>query len=366
MRLSRHAKTTTTTKRCTQGNSRVALLWNISGRHGWCTCWRSRPEAAGRLRSWAKHERLSIAMALAEKLHHSAQPVMEQHVVPRELKTASAREGEEYKKNALYEALRGQKTPLPGVRTVSTAPVPQVALPDLGGDMVDDTLVTFLVRQTLLEREEEKRKEEEKAKEQEEEVCLLLSVPSERRTAEQRSRLMALLQLRSAAALAPKSKMRRKRKKKLPKTRSFSGSSVLARPFLRTRHVRADPDYVVNVSVWMTMTSFFQSCLLFFRASCFGGPPSFFLSGFIMDAGDVLIPFILVKAMRIQRFLPLNVSRELRCRSCACALHGESASRCLQKLREVRRPKLEFFTVLLGPRRTFFDLCQWCCRCRSP
>ena len=113
-----------------------------------------------RLRSWAKHERLSIAMALAEKLHHSAQPVMEQHVVPRELKKASAREGEEYKKNALYEALRGQKTPLPGVRTVSTAPVPQVALPDLGGDVVhDDTLVAFLVRQTLLEKEEEKRKE---------------------------------------------------------------------------------------------------------------------------------------------------------------------------------------------------------------
>ena len=118
-----------------------------------------------RLRSWAKHERLSIAMALAEKLHHSAQKVVEQLVVLREQKTASAREGEEYKSNALYEALRGQKTPLPGVRTVSTAPVPQVALPDLGGDVVhDDTLVAFLVRQTLLEKEEKKRKEEEKAK----------------------------------------------------------------------------------------------------------------------------------------------------------------------------------------------------------
>ena len=112
-----------------------------------------------RLRSWAKHERLSVAMALAEKLHHSAQKVVEQHVVPREQKTASAREGEEYKKKALYEAPRGQKTPLPGTRTVSTAPVPQVVLPDLGGEVVHDaTLVAFLVRQTLLEREEEKRK----------------------------------------------------------------------------------------------------------------------------------------------------------------------------------------------------------------
>ena len=99
-------------------------------------------------------------MALAEKLHHSAQKVVEQHVVPREQKTASAREGEECKKNALYEALRGQKTP---TRTVSAGPVPQVVLPDLGGEVVHDaTLVAFLVSQTLLEREEEKRKEKEK------------------------------------------------------------------------------------------------------------------------------------------------------------------------------------------------------------
>ena len=44
-----------------------------------------------RLRSWAKHERLSVAMALAEKLHHSAnrsvlpkKEEVEQHYVPRE------------------------------------------------------------------------------------------------------------------------------------------------------------------------------------------------------------------------------------------------------------------------------------------
>ena len=122
-----------------------------------------------RLRSRAKHERLSIAMALAEKLHHSAQTVMEQHDAPRGQAMASAAgEGEEYKKNALYKALRGQKTPLPGMRTVSTAPVPQVALSDLGGEVVHDaTMVDFLVRQTLLKREEEKRKEKEKVKEQE-------------------------------------------------------------------------------------------------------------------------------------------------------------------------------------------------------
>ena len=86
-----------------------------------------------------------VAMALSEKLHHSAQKVVEQHVVPREQKAASAREAEE--KNALYGALWGQKTPLPGMRTVSTAPVPQVVLPDLGGEVVRGaTLVAFLLR----------------------------------------------------------------------------------------------------------------------------------------------------------------------------------------------------------------------------
>ena len=59
-----------------------------------------------RLRSWATHGRLSIAVAVAEKLHHNAQKEMEKHVVPREQKLANAAgEGEEHKKNALYEAL---------------------------------------------------------------------------------------------------------------------------------------------------------------------------------------------------------------------------------------------------------------------
>ena len=56
-------------------------------------------------------------------------------------RTASAGEGEEHKNNALYEALRGQKTPLRRMRTVSTALFPQVVLGH------DATLV----------REEEKR-----------------------------------------------------------------------------------------------------------------------------------------------------------------------------------------------------------------
>ena len=83
-----------------------------------------------RLCSWANHERLSIAMALAEKLHHSAQKVMEQHVFPREQEKASAGEGEEYEKNALYAAIgdrrllsrgRGQRATLLCRRRASLA-----------------------------------------------------------------------------------------------------------------------------------------------------------------------------------------------------------------------------------------------------
>ena len=106
-------------------------------------------------------------------------------------------------------------------------------------------------------------------------------------------------------------------------------------PGLWARHVRGDPDLLSpfasrhttfilgvrafnvpatiaafqavrrRVYVWTTMTSLFQCGLLLFRASCFGGSSSVFLSVFIMDACDELIP---VKATWIQRFLPLNIS----------------------------------------------------------
>ena len=56
-----------------------------------------------RLRSWAKHERLSVAMALAEKLHHSANRTVlpkkkevEQHQASRGQKPARAGPGTQY------------------------------------------------------------------------------------------------------------------------------------------------------------------------------------------------------------------------------------------------------------------------------
>ena len=108
---SHHHQVSLSKKSCTS----VATLARI------CVCeskpWRvaslmmaARDDAAGgtsstrqrrerRLRSWAKHERLSVAMALAEKLHHSAyrtvlpKKEVEQHYAPRRQKPATAGPG---------------------------------------------------------------------------------------------------------------------------------------------------------------------------------------------------------------------------------------------------------------------------------
>ena len=122
-----------------------------------------------RLRSWLRHERVTVAMTLAELTHHTA---------PRGPKMA--RVGEEVVHDA-HEALRGQKTPPlgtqpaalrePGLQLVvehaacpwSSGVPPLLALD--GDCSLDDVAVQFLVAQTLLEREQKalavKEEEEE-------------------------------------------------------------------------------------------------------------------------------------------------------------------------------------------------------------
>ena len=55
-----------------------------------------------RLHSWLRHERMTVAMALAEKLHHTSRG------------QRFARAGEEGHRNE-YEALRRQKPSSPGI-----------------------------------------------------------------------------------------------------------------------------------------------------------------------------------------------------------------------------------------------------------
>ena len=71
-----------------------------------------------RLRSWWRHEQQSIAMALAEALHHSAGPSKK--------KVVERRERQEEAGSETYCAPRGPKTLPPGVRP---APLAEVAGP---------------------------------------------------------------------------------------------------------------------------------------------------------------------------------------------------------------------------------------------
>ena len=112
-----------------------------------------------RLRSWAKHERMTVAMALAENLHHSRQKVEgDEHEGPRAQKTARV-------SGALPGVLTEPESQ-GGAATVgyvaAPGPLLEVALM-AGGDSVDGTSLQFLVKKALdrQKEEEKKRKEEE-------------------------------------------------------------------------------------------------------------------------------------------------------------------------------------------------------------
>ena len=128
-----------------------------------------------RLRQWQRHERMTVAMALAQATHHAA---------PRRQKPVSAiREEVEH---ATHNGLRTQKTPAPGERPgILPEPLPQRSdrsrrhfsgdgLPQLAmqslagaaGEAVDAAALAFLLSQSLAAKEhEDRKKREEEAKE---------------------------------------------------------------------------------------------------------------------------------------------------------------------------------------------------------
>ena len=141
-----------------------------------------------RLRQWHRHERMTVAMALAEATHHAA---------PRGRKTARAGEGVEHEQ---HDGLRALKPPLPGVRpgslfdpgpqrsdrTVrhSAGDTPLLVVPALrGDDGVDGTTLRFLLEQNLSlkkkqEEEEKERKWREQRKVMKAEFMALMALPS--------------------------------------------------------------------------------------------------------------------------------------------------------------------------------------------
>ena len=124
-----------------------------------------------RLRSMLRHEQQSVALALAQALHHSAGPS--------KTKVVERRERQEGEVQVVYDAPRSQKTPLPGVRPgvpldlgppgdeavavgYAAASVPLLGAPSLAdssAEAIDGSTLSFLLQHAL----EAKRKEEEEA-----------------------------------------------------------------------------------------------------------------------------------------------------------------------------------------------------------
>ena len=127
-----------------RGNDTCGWPWDCAGA--------AKRRRERRMRSWAIHEWLTVAMALAEATHHSA---------PRRRKTARAEEEMEVE---THSSLRAQETPFPGTRPAPVAGphgaavtvgyvaagAPLLMMASLAGDDdVDATTVSFLVAENL-------------------------------------------------------------------------------------------------------------------------------------------------------------------------------------------------------------------------
>ena len=111
----------------------------------------ARRQRERRLRSFLRHERMAVALHLAEALHHSSGASLEPVVERRE---------EEVEAEVLYDALRGQEQPPPGMRPGSLsdpgvaawAPrlTPVVLVQEAA---LDDKTVAWLLERSLAERQ---------------------------------------------------------------------------------------------------------------------------------------------------------------------------------------------------------------------
>ena len=171
-----------------------------------------------RLRSWLRHERMTVAMTLAEKLHHTS----------RGQKLAMV--GEEVVHDA-DDAPGGPKTPHPGVRLGSLAePAPQrsdrslrrssgetpllgvPSLADPSAEASDGRTLRFLLTKALALKKEE---DEERRKQEEQEEFNSLYAMTVRTP--QQDRWLADLYL-----LRAKRKRKKRRKRRTPRTSSRS------------------------------------------------------------------------------------------------------------------------------------------------
>ena len=233
-----------------------------------------------RLRAFHRHEAMSVRLALATALHHSAQRVE----VPRE--------GVE---GVTSDAPRRPKPPPPGKRpgvlldpepaqvvdavTLYVAAPGPSSLPRLAAnDALDNATLKFLVARALLDR----REQEEERRKREEEVKKRMKVWLEQRTAEGRRELEQRLDSGGASSKRKKKKRRRKRLPKASSSRlrrgarsSVSGCCLKSSRFGSWEMTSGSSPY----SVFSWFGSGYSTCvsrrcfwLLFHIFLCEGGP----------------------------------------------------------------------------------------------
>ena len=161
-----------------------------------------------RLRSWLRHERMTVAMTLAEMTHHTS---------PRGPKMA--RVGEEVVHDA-HEALRGQKTPPPGTQPA--------ALREPGLQLVSEHAGCPWMRRGGLRLRpfprgfcvggQEGRMRRRSWRGAQRRRCSLLAVPRALRTPEQLRRIDELVA--ESLARSGMRKRKKRKKKKLPRGRA--------------------------------------------------------------------------------------------------------------------------------------------------
>ena len=215
-----------------------------------------------RLRSWLRHERMTVAMTLAEMAHHTA---------PRGPKMA--RVGEEVVQD-VHEALRGQKTPPPGKRPAAlreSGPqlvaehagcpcscLPSLATPSLAdatADVVDSSSLRFLAVSALEARRKEEEQEElaaERARRMTE-TEQLLAVPRALRTPEQKRRIDEICaeSLASRYTQLARRKRKKRRKRRLPRSSVPRGGRARRRQ--RQRRVFGSPGFDVPRAVFPSL-----------------------------------------------------------------------------------------------------------------
>ena len=175
----------------------VLISFVSSGRAMKCERVGAKRRRERRLRSWAKHERMTVAMALAENLHHSRQKVEGGVRAQKTARAAGARPG------------------------ILEEEVPSLAVPLLAGaagEGVDSSSLRFLTADALRRK---RQKEEEGVRKREEMEQAKKEFQDEEWHVQRQRATQAAQRLMAAQAASSSSSPTRRKKKRKKKKRNF-------------------------------------------------------------------------------------------------------------------------------------------------